>query len=102
LLIQWKLPGTFETNPNSYSVNQSLWTLPMEFVGYVIVLVVGILIAFSLSRLVLVLLPVALMVQEGFLLATVGEYGAGIGTGHRSDRSPRSTSSSCTWAYTSS
>jgi peptidoglycan/LPS O-acetylase OafA/YrhL len=31
------LPGVFTENPYPYSVNGSLWTLPIEFIGYLII-----------------------------------------------------------------
>lgn len=76
-LTQAKLPGVFDGNPHNYSVNPSLWTLPMEVIGYGIVLVLGVAIAIGLSRLILPVLLIGLLVQQGYFFATVGEYGAG-------------------------
>jgi peptidoglycan/LPS O-acetylase OafA/YrhL len=41
LKLQWELPGVFENNSFKYVVNGSLWTLPVEFKLYVILMVVG-------------------------------------------------------------
>lgn len=76
-LQEAKLPGVFDSNPHNYSVNPSLWTLPMEVIGYGIVLVLGVAIAVGLSRWVLPLLLAGLLFQQGYFFATVGEYGAG-------------------------
>jgi peptidoglycan/LPS O-acetylase OafA/YrhL len=42
LLPRNVLPGVFETNPYPFAINGSLWTLPVEFLCYVTVAVVGI------------------------------------------------------------
>ncbi len=73
--LQHELPGVFTDNPYPWSVNGSLWTLPMEMVGYVIVLAVGLTIAFGVSRLVLLPLLVGLMVLDGMFGATFGYQG---------------------------
>lgn len=36
LLRQYELPGVFESNPYAGSVNGALWTLPVEFLCYVV------------------------------------------------------------------
>lgn len=41
--LQWHLPGCFQENSFPNAVNGSLWTIPLEIMCYVIVLVVGIL-----------------------------------------------------------
>lgn len=38
---QYALPGVFTTNPYQSAVNGSLWCLPIEFLGYFMVTVVG-------------------------------------------------------------
>ncbi|KOV88985.1 hypothetical protein ADL03_04680 [Nocardia sp. NRRL S-836] len=40
--LQHLLPGVFDHNPYPWSVNGSIWTLPIELVGYVIVLILGV------------------------------------------------------------
>jgi peptidoglycan/LPS O-acetylase OafA/YrhL len=77
MLQEPKLPGVFDTNPHAWSVNPSLWTLPMELVGYGIVLLVGLLVLFKVSRMVVFVVLAGLMVQQGIYLATVGENGGG-------------------------
>jgi len=76
-LFQHQLPGLFENNPHNFSENPALWTLPMELVGYTLVLVLGVLIALGVSRLLLPVALVALVVTQGVYLSTIGEYGAG-------------------------
>lgn len=56
LLMQHNLPGVFYESPYPWSVNGSLWTLPMEIIGYAALLAVGLLAAIKVSRM-LVLLP---------------------------------------------
>lgn len=76
-VVHHQLPGVFEHNPSAYSINPSMWTLPMEMVGYTLIAVLGLIIAFGASRLVTFLVIGGLLVQQGVFLATVGEYGAG-------------------------
>ena len=44
LFIQYSLPGVFEENPHKYAVNGSLWSLPIEFMCYLLLAVCAILI----------------------------------------------------------
>jgi peptidoglycan/LPS O-acetylase OafA/YrhL len=74
-LLQHILPGVFVDNPYPWSVNGALWTLPMEFVGYLIVLVVGMLVAFGVTRLLLFPLLAGLLVLDGMFQATFGNSG---------------------------
>jgi peptidoglycan/LPS O-acetylase OafA/YrhL len=74
-LLQHILPGVFVDNPYPWSVNGALWTLPMEFVGYLIVLVVGVLVAFGVTRLLLFPLLAGLLVLDGMFQATFGYQG---------------------------
>lgn len=39
--LYWNLPGVFETNLYSASVNGSLWTIPYQFVFYVFLSIIG-------------------------------------------------------------
>lgn len=41
LLVNYQLPGLFATNPHPYAVNGSLWTLPIEFLMYLVVVLLG-------------------------------------------------------------
>ncbi|MFF5989715.1 acyltransferase family protein [Prauserella flavalba] len=74
-LLQHLLPGVFDDNPYPWSVNGSLWTLPMEMVGYVLVLVVGLLVAFGVTRYVVLPVLAGLMVLDGMFQATFGFQG---------------------------
>jgi peptidoglycan/LPS O-acetylase OafA/YrhL len=76
-LMQHHLPGVFDGNPYPWSVNGSLWTLPMEFVGYLIVLVVGLVIAAGVTRLVLFGVAAGLLVLNGMFQATFEYHGSG-------------------------
>ncbi|HEX2132667.1 MAG TPA: acyltransferase [Actinophytocola sp.] len=77
LVLYHTLPGVFETNFSNYSINPSLWTLPMELVGYAGILVLGVLLAFRVSRWLMVLVVLGLGVWRGIYVATIGDYGAG-------------------------
>ncbi|MCU1682706.1 MAG: acyltransferase 3 [Amycolatopsis sp.] len=74
-LTEHILPGVFFGNPYPWSVNGAIWTLPMEMVGYGIVLAVGVVIALGVSRWVLLPLFAALVVADGFMQATFGYQG---------------------------
>ncbi|PRX47846.1 peptidoglycan/LPS O-acetylase OafA/YrhL [Prauserella shujinwangii] len=73
--LQHALPGVFAGNPYPWSVNGSLWTLPMEFVGYVVVLLVGVLVAAGSSRLILFVLLAGLVLLDSHSRATFGYHG---------------------------
>ena len=45
--LQMNLPGVFENNPFPNAVNESLWTLPIEFKLYLVIFLVGITGAFK-------------------------------------------------------
>lgn len=51
--MQYRLPGVFVDNPYPWAVNGSLWTLPLEVVGYGIVLCFGMAVAIGAPRLLL-------------------------------------------------
>ncbi|MFD4641551.1 acyltransferase family protein [Lentzea sp. NPDC058436] len=61
LNLQHTLPGVFDYNPYPYSVNGSIWTLPIELVGYVIVLILGVVGVIKRWRSVTVVLLVAVI-----------------------------------------
>lgn len=73
--LQYVLPGVFVHNPYPWSVNGSLWTLPMETTGYLIVLIVGIWGTLASARLLLVPLLAAFMVLNGMFDATFVHLG---------------------------
>lgn len=77
LLLQHDLPGVFADNPYPYSVNGSIWTLPMELVGYGIVLIVGLLLVLRVPRLVVLLpLTVGVFVLDTLIKADGGDAGS--------------------------
>lgn len=77
--LQHYLPGVFADNPYPSSVNGSLWTLPMEVVGYGIVLACGVVIALGVTRLILFPLFAFVFVVDGMGQATFGD-GGGLGS----------------------
>ncbi|GHF58616.1 peptidoglycan/LPS O-acetylase OafA/YrhL [Amycolatopsis bartoniae] len=76
-LLQHRLPGVFDSNPYPWSANGALWTLPMEMLGYVIVLVVGLVIALGVSRLFLFAVLAVMVFADSQTLATFGDHGRG-------------------------
>jgi peptidoglycan/LPS O-acetylase OafA/YrhL len=74
-LLQHDLPGMFDTNPYPWSVNGSLWTLPMEAVGYLLVLVLGLLVAVGCRRFVILPVLVTMVVLDGMFQAKFGYNG---------------------------
>lgn len=74
-LLQHKLPGVFVDNPYPWSVNGSLWTLPMEFVGYVLVLAVGLVISFGVTRYVLLPVLAGMFVLDTMFEAAFNYHG---------------------------
>lgn len=76
-LLKGPLPGVFEHNPHVYSINPSLWTLPMEVIAYGIVLVVGIAVAIGVSRWIVPVLLLAMMIWQGYDNATLGPFDSG-------------------------
>lgn len=74
-LLQHELPGVFVDNPYPWSVNGSLWTLPMEMIGYVLVLAVGLLLLLGLGRWFVFPVLAALLVADSRIQATMGYHG---------------------------
>ena len=69
LNLQHTLPGVFDHNLYPWSVNGSIWTLPIEMVGYVIVLILGIAGVIKRWRPVTVVLLVAVIVLDRWMAA---------------------------------
>lgn len=55
-LIQFKLPGVFDTTPYTFSLNSSLWTLPLEAFMYVLVPIFSLLGLLARKRIIYVIL----------------------------------------------
>lgn len=70
LKIQFNLPGVFLTNPYPNTINGSLWTLPIEFTMYLLVLIIGLL---GGLRLKIVLLSIGFFWLFNFYL--LGKFG---------------------------
>lgn len=75
--LQHKLPGVFADNPYPYSANGSLWTLPMELTGYLVVLALGVFGLFTRARWVSVAILIGLVAFDRRFQATFGEPGDG-------------------------
>ncbi|MTD58324.1 acyltransferase family protein [Amycolatopsis sp. RM579] len=76
-LLQHRLPGVFDANPYPFSANGALWTLPMEMLGYALVLVAGVLIALGLTRGLLLVFLGVLVYADTLWQATFGDHGGG-------------------------
>ncbi len=59
---QYVLPGVFTANPYPSAVNGSLWSLPVELLGYTLIALLGLLITFSRFRFVMVVFALAMAV----------------------------------------
>ncbi|WP_309235338.1 acyltransferase [Amycolatopsis sp. SID8362] len=75
--MQHDLPGVFADNPYPFSVNGAIWTLPMELLGYALVLVVGVAVLIGLPRLVLFLVLGGMVYTDTMLHATFEQHGLG-------------------------
>ncbi|HHW4681261.1 MAG TPA: acyltransferase family protein, partial [Xylella taiwanensis] len=61
LIIRYELPGVFVTNPFPNAVNGSLWTIPIEFRWYLILMALG-MVGLLRNRLLLLIAVIALAV----------------------------------------
>jgi peptidoglycan/LPS O-acetylase OafA/YrhL len=59
---QYVLPGVFTGNPYPGAVNGSLWSLPVELLGYVLIALLGVLITVTRKRFVMLVFAVAMAV----------------------------------------
>lgn len=59
---QYVLPGVFTENPYPSAVNGSLWSLPVEMLGYAAIAVIGLLITFTRHRFVMVVFALGMAV----------------------------------------
>lgn len=106
---QYVLPGVFTGNPYPGAVNGSLWSLPVEVLGYALIALLGLLITFSRYRFVMVVFalamavllqrmvigqlelpPVLLLIPTFPLLQYMGMYAAGAAIWLYRDRLPLS------------
>ncbi|WP_233223882.1 acyltransferase [Amycolatopsis sp. CA-128772] len=75
--MQHDLPGVFAANPYPFSVNGALWTLPMELLGYGLVLVAGLVVLIGVPRWFLFLVLGGMVYTDSVLKATFEYHGAG-------------------------
>ncbi|WP_254896602.1 acyltransferase [Amycolatopsis sp. Hca4] len=75
--MQHQLPGVFSHNPYPFSVNGAIWTLPMELLGYGVVLVLGVLVLLGLPKLIQVVALAGLVGADSVFRATFEYHGGG-------------------------
>jgi peptidoglycan/LPS O-acetylase OafA/YrhL len=75
--LQHRLPGVFVDNPWPWSVNGSIWTLPMELTGYLFVLAFGALGLFRRAPWLTVVLMLSLIALDRRFEASIGNPGDG-------------------------
>jgi peptidoglycan/LPS O-acetylase OafA/YrhL len=76
LLLQHNVPGLFYDNPYPWSVNGSLWTLPIELGCYAVLLAAGLLVVAGVPRLVLLVPMLAgVFVLDGLCQRTLDDGG---------------------------
>ncbi|MEQ0560178.1 acyltransferase [Amycolatopsis sp. NEAU-NG30] len=75
--MQHQLPGVFSQNPYPFSVNGAIWTLPMELLGYALVLAVGLVVLIGVPRWFLFLVLGGMVYADSVLHATFEYHGAG-------------------------
>ncbi|WP_142255392.1 acyltransferase family protein [Bacillus sinesaloumensis] len=68
--MQYDIPGVFTTNPYPIAINGSLWTLPIEFLFYFIILFIGIINLLN-KRFMVIIFVLSLLLP--FLGFSVGE-----------------------------
>ena len=75
--LQHRLPGVFDNNPWPWSVNGSIWTLPMELTGYLLVLAFGATGVFRRAPWLTIVLMLTLIGLDRRFDASVGNPGHG-------------------------
>ena len=75
--LQHLIPGVFWHNPYPFSVNGSLWTLPMETTGYILVLVAGLAGLLRRARWALFVPLLAFVYLDSIFLASPATPGGG-------------------------
>jgi peptidoglycan/LPS O-acetylase OafA/YrhL len=73
--IQYDLPGVF-AGSISQVVNGSIWTLPMEVLGYGLVLLIGVIVALGVTRMVVFALLAAMVFLDISAEGVEGGFGA--------------------------
>lgn len=72
MILQHPLPGVFESNPYSSVINGPLWTLPVEFVCYILCYIFFRITRFDKKRAFVLSLPCAMAIVCWFVFA--GDY----------------------------
>lgn len=62
--MQWTLPGVFENSSLNNSINGSLWTIPFEVLGYLVVAIIGLLGMLKYRKVVLILFILSIYSKE--------------------------------------
>jgi peptidoglycan/LPS O-acetylase OafA/YrhL len=75
--LQHPLPGVFVNNPWPWSANGSIWTLPMELTGYLLVLVFGAAGLFRRAPWLTIAATLTLVVLDRRFAAGIGDPGGG-------------------------
>jgi peptidoglycan/LPS O-acetylase OafA/YrhL len=75
--LQHRLPGVFDHNPWPWSANGSIWTLPMELTGYLLVLGFGVAGLFRWAPWLTIVLTLTLVGLDRRFAASLGNPGHG-------------------------